>query len=346
MGIGTPWAIHYHGVSVMLRSQMDYSNATRNQHFVPQVEQRLNAANPFAPPQDQRIFSFKVEDRESFTIRLESKRGRLISSNLSLDDLFTFDVASDRASRLNFEASFQRFEQEIATTTGSLLQKLASGDNNVGGEIASIFTAKLLNFARNPFSVAKILNTFGVLANYEPTAPDAKRMFERVLNGRKPHQAWLCSQLGISDTDYGRWLRMLFMLFVESGDESLSMLESMVKAVFERKSHAAAVMVCSYSEARCLLSDRGFSQFTDRQDQIGLEFNLRHNAFIRYLFADHAGLVPHAPHELIEHHQKQNHPVQLYYLADNLECLRAFNRNAIYFCQSRVFCSSREEILL
>ena len=57
------------------------------------------------------------------------------------------------------------------------------------GELTSIFTAKLLNFARNPYSVAKILNTFGVLANYEPTAPDARRMFERVLNGRKPHQA-------------------------------------------------------------------------------------------------------------------------------------------------------------
>ena len=176
---------------------MDYSNATRNQHFVPQVEQRLNAANPSAPPRDQRIFSFKVQERESFTIRLESQRGRLISNNLSLDDLFTFDVASDHASRFNFETSFQRFEQEVAVTTGSLLQKLASGDNNVGGELASIFTAKLLNFARNPYSVAKILNTFGVLANYEPTAPDARRMFERVLNGRKPHQAWLCSQLDI-----------------------------------------------------------------------------------------------------------------------------------------------------
>ncbi|WP_261531358.1 DUF4238 domain-containing protein [Burkholderia multivorans] len=202
----------------MLRSQVDYLNATRNQHFVSQVEQRLNAANPSAPPRDQRIFSFKVEERESFTIRLEGKRGRLISSNLALDDLFTFDVASGRDSRLNFEARFQRFEQEVAITTTSLLQKLASGDNNVGDEIASIFKAKLLNFARNPFSVAKILNTFGVLANYEPTAPDAKRMFERVLNGRKPHQAWLCSQLGISDTDYVRWLRILFMLFVESGE--------------------------------------------------------------------------------------------------------------------------------
>jgi hypothetical protein len=346
MGSGTPQVIRYLDVPVANRNHMDYSNSTRNQHFVPQVEQRLNAANPFASLREQRIFSFKVHERGSFTIRLENRRGRLISSNLSLDDLFTFDVASDRALRFNFETSFQRFEQEVAIATGSLLQKLALGDTNVGSEITSIFTAKLLNFARNPFSVAKILNTFGVLANYEPTAPDARRMFERVLNGRKPHQVRICSELGISDTDYGRWLRMLFMLFVESGEGNLSMLESMVKAVFEQKSHAAAVMVCSYSEARCLLSDRGFNQFTDRQDQIGLEFNLRHNAFIRYLFADHAGLVPYAPRELIERHQKQNHPVQLYYLADNLECLRAFNRNAIYFCHNRVFCSSREGILL
>jgi hypothetical protein len=325
---------------------MDLSSDTRNQHFVSQVEQRLNAANPEAASARQRIFSFKVHDRESYDVRLENRRGRLISGNLSLDDLFTFDVTPDHRSRLNFEVLFQRFEGEIAATTESLLQKLAAGGKDVVGEIGSLFTAKLLNFLRNPYSVEKALNTLGVLANYHPTEPAATRMFERVLNGRKPQQARLCTELGISDADYERWLRMLFMLFSESGDGKVSLLESTVKAAFELKTHAAAVLVCTYTQARCLLSDRSFSEPLRRPNWIGLEFNLRGNAFIRYLFADHCELVPHAPREWVEQYQGFKHPINVWHRVDDFECLRGFNRNAIYQCHSRVFCSARDGVIV
>ncbi|OUL80383.1 hypothetical protein [Paraburkholderia hospita] len=324
---------------------MDLSSDTRNQHFISQAEQRLNAANAEAESDRQRIFSFRVHDRESYDVRLESRRGRLISGNLSLHDLFTFDVATDHGSRFNFEVLFQRFEREIVATTASLLEKLAAGGRDIGGEIGGLFVAKLLNFARNPFSIAKILNTFGDLANYQPTAPAAARLFERVLNGRKPHQARLCAELGISDADYERWLRMLFMLFVE-GDGGLSLHEATVKSLFERKSHAAAVLVCTYSEARCLLSDRSFSQITDRPNWVGLEFNLRRNAFIRYLFADHGELVPHAPREWRERYETTKHPPTVWHLKDDFECLRGFNRNAIYQCHSRVYCSARHGVMV
>jgi hypothetical protein len=324
---------------------MDLSSDTRNQHFISQAEQRLNAANIEAGKGRQRIFSFRVQDRESYGIRLENDRGRLISGNLSLDDLFTFDVAADHGSRFNFEVLFQRFEREVVTMTERLLQKIAAGGHDIGGEIASLLTAKLLNFARNPFSVGKILNTFGGLANYQPTAPAAARMFERVLNGIKPQQARLCAKLGISDADYERWLRMLFMLFVE-GDGKLSLLESTVKSLFEKRTHAAAVFVCTYTEARCLLSDRSFSQITDLPNWIGLEFNLRRNAFIRYLFADHGELVPHAPRELVERYQTMKHPVMVRHLVDDFECLRGFNRNAIYQCHNRVYCSARHGVMI
>lgn len=325
---------------------MDLSSETRNQHFVSQVEQRFNAANPEAASNRQRIFSFRVHDRNSYDFRLESRRGRLISGNLSLDDLFTFDVTPDRRSRFNFEVLFQRFEGEITATTESLLQKLAEGDKDIIGEIGSLFTIKLLNFLRNPYSVAKALNTFGVLANYHPTAPAATRMFERVLNGRKPQQARLCTGLGISDADYERWLRMLFMLFSESGDGKLSLLESTVKGMFDLKSHAAAVLICTYTQAKCLLSDRSFSEPLRPPNGIAMEFNLRSNAFIRYLFADHGELVPYAPRELVEQYQEVKHPVSVWHLVDDFECLRGFNRNAIYQCHSRVFCSVRDGVMV
>ena len=59
-------------------------NDTRNQHFVTQGEQRLNALNPQADPRNQRIYSFEVVDRENYKLALESPIGRPIGSNLSL----------------------------------------------------------------------------------------------------------------------------------------------------------------------------------------------------------------------------------------------------------------------
>ncbi|WP_406869885.1 hypothetical protein [Paraburkholderia fungorum] len=43
---------------------MDLSSDTRNQHFASQDEQRLNAANPEAANDRQRIFSFRVHEVE------------------------------------------------------------------------------------------------------------------------------------------------------------------------------------------------------------------------------------------------------------------------------------------
>jgi len=68
-------------------------NDTRNQHFVTQGEQRLNALNPMADPKNQRIYSFEVVDRENYKLILENPAGRAIGKTLSLFDLFSFDVS-------------------------------------------------------------------------------------------------------------------------------------------------------------------------------------------------------------------------------------------------------------
>lgn len=332
--------------SELVAIHMTFSNETKNQHFVSQSEQRLNASNPDADVSKQRIFSFLVHDRENYDIRLENNRARLIIKNLSIHDLFTFDIPSKYERRFNFENLFQRYEGRIVSATESLLRKLESNNNDISHEIGTIFTAKIIGFSRNPYSVEKILDTFGVLANYQPTAPDSIHIFQRILSGRKPHQAKLCAELGITDKEYERWLRVLFMLFYKSGDGGLLMVESIVKSLFEAKTQSAAILVCVYSGEKCLLSDRSFSQITNRQDQVGLEFNLKSNAFIRFMFADNRGLFPHATPKLVEQYQTMRHPIQVLYRIDDMECLQGFNRNAVYQCHRRVYSSIRGGILL
>jgi hypothetical protein len=286
-------------------------------------------------------------DREASELELEHPDGRAITTNLALKDLFSFDVHPDQRQRMNFEALFRRHESNVKLHTQNLLRKIAAKDNDVGSEIVDLFAAKLLNFARNPYSVPKILNTFGKLADYEPTAPLKKKMFERILSGRKPQQERLCSRLGISDSDYNRWLRMLFMLFVEYEEGGATMLDGIVKGLFESKNHEAAVLICTYSAANCLMSDRSFTESSDRKDVMIFDFNLRSNAFIRYTFAEIEALVPpNVPREWVESYKSQKRAVTVHHRIDDLSLLRAFNRNVVYQCHRHVFCSGKDEILV
>src|SRR6202046_2165345 len=62
------------------RRQSMRGNETRNQHFVPQVEQKLNASNPDSTSGKFRIYSFRITDREAYRIELEAPRGGAIAS--------------------------------------------------------------------------------------------------------------------------------------------------------------------------------------------------------------------------------------------------------------------------
>jgi hypothetical protein len=113
-----------------------------NQHFVTQGEQRLNALNPQADPSNMRIYSFTVVDRQNYTLALESQNGRLIGSNLSLFDLFSFDVPGSSRLRLNFEALFHKYEAHIEAHTKSLLSKLNARGGDIKAEVIDLFAAR------------------------------------------------------------------------------------------------------------------------------------------------------------------------------------------------------------
>src|SRR5262245_20861695 len=99
----------------------DPHGLTKNQHFVSQVEQRLNAQNPRARPENQRIYAFEIVNRDRHEIRLSSRNGRLIANSLSMFDLFSLDVAED-GTRANFERIFSDYETQVGQLTIRLLQ--------------------------------------------------------------------------------------------------------------------------------------------------------------------------------------------------------------------------------
>ena len=326
---------------------MKLLNDTAKQHYLSQVEQRLNTCNPAAISRNQKIHAFEILQRgTSDEIKLGPAGEKLIGSNLSLHDLFSFDVEPRANLRQNFEGLFQRYEQRLQTHTEALLIKAEVKSANIAEELIALFSAKLLNFMRNPYSVPKILDTFKSITKLRPTDPQQDRLLQLVLNGRKPHQAAMCKRLGLSDIQYHHWLATLFMMLTELSPGRESMFDGIVRQMFTDKKHAVGVMISMYTKEKCLLSDRSFSTNLREPHVDGMDFNLRHDAFIRYVFASRkAMLPPNTRPNLMALCETLDPKVDVYYFVDDMTQLRYFNMNVINQSHSRVFCAAKEGIV-
>lgn len=230
--------------------------------------------------------------------------------------------------------------------TASLLQKLDNGSGDLKKEILEIFVSKFMNFLRNPYSVKKAHNTIGHVLNFHPTDPELLAEYKAVLAGQKPHQAYLCRQLGIRPEEYQMWLLALFMMFMRPAPTEPNFIESMVKGLFETP--AGFPMVCVYRyngeqcDKRCVLSDRGFSSPLP-EPHASFSFNLSSTAFIVYLFAsiDHLKLPYVPPPDVLDLYKKQQKTVRVIPYVNDLPALEKYNQNAIYQCHHAVYSSSR-----
>jgi hypothetical protein len=330
-----------------------FENNTHNQHFLPRVEQKLNALNPQAKIENLRIYSFRLVDRERYSLDLESQNGRLIGSNLSLFDLFSFDVADGGRLRTNFESLFKKYGDNTENHTKSLLGKLNSRDSDIKAEIIDLFAAKLLNFVRNPFSIAKVLNTFPNLATFEPTNTALLASYRRIVSGKKPHQAYLCSLLGVSDQQYVEWLRVLFMLLTQLGDGHLNFFEEMIKRLLEDRKTQVAAFVWQYDDDYCLLSDRGYCQpIADSTHIAAFSFNLCSTAFIDYIFAGVETLMQgraspdFLAHSLACFERRPEVTLNVTLKRNDKAMLARYNRRVIEQCHERVYCSVKEGLVL
>jgi len=321
---------------------MNLKDTTKNQHFVAQVEQRFNAINPDAREENQRIYAFDLIDRESYKVKINPIGGVKISSSLSLGDLFSFDVLEGSADRYNFESLFQAYEEDIRNNTKSLMDKIATGEKDVKREVINIFASKLMNFVRNPYSIAKVLNTFPSLANVYPTDPVHWQNFLRILNGRKPHQKYLCEMLGVSEDDYKKWLSTIFLLLTPLESGKLNLFEQTIRNMYESPSSFVMIMIYTYKDKACLLSDRGYSTPLDGYG-MAFDFNLCSNAFARYVFGDINKIAPRSiPRWRLDEFIGMPRDACLSHIKDDLCMLEKYNRNIVYQCFRRVFCSSTE----
>lgn len=323
---------------------MKVQSETKNQHFVSQVEQRLNSSNPQSPRKSQKINSFKILDRENYLIELENNKSKSIEKNLSWHDLFSFDIESKQV-RNNFEALFGEYEQKIEVHTNNLLKNLEKNSNDIKEELLSLFVLKLLNTFRNPYCIKKTLNTVGKAGMHKPLSKDLAKIFEKVEQGNKPHQQWLCNQLGITHEEYTDWLKTLFILLMRPDENQPNILEQMVKSMCEADSHVINVFVFYYDEElkerSVLLSDRGFSIPAPSDELLAYNFNLSSKAFITYAFSDIDKKAPEGTFkQIVDAYKRTSNNISVRMFKNNLDALSVYNKHTVYQAFERVYCSS------
>jgi len=270
-------------------------------------------------------------------------------------DLFSFDVPRGSHIRTNLEALFRKYEDNVASYSSSLIEKLSAGKSDIQDELVNLFAAKLLNFVRNPFCIQKVLNSFPPIGAYEPTDPKLNATYRRIVTGRKPHQAHLCKQLGISSDTYVAWLRLLFMLLMPLGNAHQNLFEGVIEGLFENRNAHVAVFVWLYEHDYVLLSDRGFCQVLPDPRHMAMSFNVCSTVFIDYVFADAAtlakGMEDRASPQFLERalsafRRRPNAVINLTVKKNDLSALARYNRRVIEWSRDRVYCAVKSGILL
>ena len=267
-------------------------------------------------------------------------------------DLFSFDVPGGGPLRMNLEALFHKYEANVAIHTKGLLEKLAAGSADIKTELIDLFAAKLLNFVRNPFCIQKVLNSFPGVGQYEPTDPELLAVYRLIVNGQKPHQAHLCRQLDVSRETYVEWLRLIFVLLMQTGDDRPNLFEGMIKGLFEARDTQAAAFVWTYDQDVCLLSDRSYCQPIPDGAHMAMSFNLCSTAFVDYIFADAATLVEGraAPafvaHALAAWRQRPQATINVTVTKNNQPMLARYNRRVVEQAREKVYCAAKTGIVL
>lgn len=305
---------------------------TKNQHFVSQWEQRLNAANPNAEAKNHRVSRSEPIDREQFN--LKSPAEVKVARNLAFLDLFTFDVKS-KTLRHNLEHQFGEIERRGASACESILAQLKSPTESIGTHLRHLFVAKLTNFLRNPYCVTKALNTFGAAGQFRPTDPELRALYDRIRTGSRPQGKRVAYHFGLSTADYDWWLRSLFMLV-----SNLGLFEETVNELLLRSYTSIQVHHFSSPDPQhvVLLSDRGFNSSVNDDRWFEFEFNVSSRVFVqlRATSPEHFA-TPGLPSECIDACRGQ---MQIALHTDELSQLIAYNRRTLYQCAEAVFSAS------
>ena len=130
------------------------------------------------------------------------------------------------------------------------------------------------------------------------------------------------------------------MLLTPLAAGTSALFEQSLQSLFTRVDQKVEIEVHMYQTERCLLSDRGVSSPIPQDPHLVFDFNLRSDAFIRFIFIDLKAVLGHPVPERIQRAMvRRLKPVQLSYPTDDVAALRSFHHRVVEQCYERVYCS-------
>lgn len=332
-----------------------FNNKTRNQHFIAQVEQKLNAIDPAIERKKRKIFKFELHDREPTSFSITNPTGVKIENNLSFDDLYTFDIFSDQ-SRNNFENFFKLHEDNIEEYTNKILYELENNKTVKVEDLKKLVFSKFMNIVRNPYCIEKTLNSFGDISSYRPTASNLNLEFMKIKKDSIHVSQKLLAEFNITEDMYISWLKLIFMFFsVHFNGHYLG--EHMVEEFFNIKKNRMYIYVFQYESEICLLSDRSYVDLDEAvpQNHIAMSFNLNKNSFLSIHFFENNldNLKAFSPKlaPILESYSKTydlknilKPRIDVIISKNNYEALKNYNFNVIYQCQKHFYAALQKFI--
>ncbi|HBZ8437511.1 TPA: hypothetical protein M8J30_004990 [Klebsiella aerogenes] len=319
-------------------------NLTKNQHFISQTEQRSNCIDESRPKDKQRIYKFEIADRQNSVVRLTNTEGVKIKTNLSFNDLFSFDVKSSRL-RKNLEDFFQKFEMDLVTATDLLISvtKVNSGSDVLKGAAERVFKAKFMGWIRNPYLIARTINMLKGLVGMHPTDPLLLAHFYDIRAGTKPHLAEVCAEFGVTSEQYFQWLEIIFLALMTPPGAKKSILESSVEEILESKGKMGHLIVATFDDipgCRVAVPDTGYLQGTDDPNHNMFLFNLSRSAFASFNVVDLSKqTLVNIPPRMRGQVASFNINFSAQHHHNNIRLLERFNVLAAYQSHSHIFCA-------
>jgi hypothetical protein len=252
-------------------------NNTKNQHFIAQKVQSLNAT----PSENGEISHINAYRRTGDNeISPSNKGGRPIRHNLALMDLYTFDT--ENKLRRNFEALFHHYESEVSQHTLSLMEKALAGCDDMHEEILGIIRAKFMDFIRNPYNVRTCLSMFPQMATARINDPYATEIQAKVLSGFNPRQDRICKILGITNQEYRNWLATILSLTYPIPGLGKPLLDMLINGIITDKKKVGGMHIFIYDVPVVLLSDRAFNLVRPSWSDLWLEFHASSSMLVTF----------------------------------------------------------------
>ncbi|RZG46969.1 hypothetical protein [Acinetobacter wuhouensis] len=261
-----------------------FNNKTRNQHYVSQVEQKLNCIDPSVDKKNRRIYKFESLNRDAQEYKICIEDGVKIEKNLTFNDLYSLEIFDD-GTRDNFEKYFCKLEEKIESLTNEVL----SSNHLQKSILLTLFNAKIMNVIRNPYCILSTINTYSFLSDFIPTDEYLKKYFNKI-NAMNPNENLLL-ELDINSEQYKKWLKIIFYMVVPiqlNNGKILNFSTEVIHNIFNPENMCIAINLATHDKEVCLLSDRGHVDWSAalQCSGFGYEFNLTKNAFIHFIFIE------------------------------------------------------------